>query len=175
MRQSEKSLLLIVLDPTDDSLWLDSAYLIFIYSVVVRSAFGPPRKSMLKVLMESGMMLCVFISYDIELSLCGGPYGSVFAAGCHSSLPEYGIHEGAARERWRKNQGLTQQNWPMPSSCQQDCWSRRCINDQKTYLFISVLSIWAISGPSFSVFICLVSIVLFYGSKWQWSCKDVYL
>lgn len=33
MRQSEKSLLLIVLDPTDDSLWLNSVYLVCIYSV----------------------------------------------------------------------------------------------------------------------------------------------
>lgn len=34
MRQSEKSLLLIVLDPYHDSLGLNSVYLIFIYSAV---------------------------------------------------------------------------------------------------------------------------------------------
>lgn len=31
MRQSEKSLLLIILDPTDDSLGLNSMYLVFLF------------------------------------------------------------------------------------------------------------------------------------------------
>lgn len=55
MRQSGKSLLSIVLDPTDDSLGLNSVYLIFIYSglsdqhlglekVDIKSSFGKQYK-----------------------------------------------------------------------------------------------------------------------------------
>lgn len=105
MRQSEKSLLSIALDPTDDSLGLNSVYLIFIYSALSDQHLGPEQGDIKNSYGKQYKQYNVMCLYWVSC--------------CRLPLLCFSIKSMKVQQKrdMENNRGLIQQNRPTPSLC----------------------------------------------------------
>lgn len=108
MRQSAKSLLSIVLDPTDDSTGFESVCLIFIYSALSDQHLGPEEGDIKN-------------SYGKQYKQCN-VMCVCWVWCCCLTLYCFSIKSMKVQQKREmvKNWGLIQQDRPKPSLCQQD-------------------------------------------------------